>query len=110
MKEINKYTILKKYETNLMHIVDLLGNGETDNLQLNKLGIYLFRDKKFIGVFTSDKIMKLKNNEMCIVNTDPTNKTGQHWCALYVYKDKIYFYDTFDRNYKKLSKIGRKRD
>ena len=41
---------------------------------------------------------------MCLVNTDPSNKKGVHWCALCVYKDKIYFYDTFNRNYKNLSK------
>ena len=103
MKEIDKFKILKEYETNLMHVIDLLGDGETNNLQLNKLGKHLFGNR-FIGVFTSDKIIKLKNNEMCIVNTDPSNKKGLHWTALCVYKDKVYFYDTFNRNYKKLSK------
>ena len=100
---MNKYNILKEYETNLMYIMDYLGNGETDNIQLNKLGVYLFGDK-FIGVFSSDKIPKLNNNEMAIINTDPSKKPGIHWTALYKYKNKTYIYDTFDRNYKKLSK------
>ena len=103
MKKIDKYKILKEYEITLMHIIDLLGDGETNNLQLNKLGKlgkHLFGDR-FIGVFTSDKIMQLKSNEMCIANTDPSNIKGVHWCALCVYKDNIYIYDTFDRNYKR---------
>ena len=85
MKEINKYKIVKEYEINLMHIIDLLGDGETNNLQLNKLDKHLFGDR-FIGVFTTYKIMKLKNNEMCIVNTDPSNKKGTLVCVMCIQK------------------------
>ena len=31
------------------------------------------------------------------------NKKGVHWCFLSKYKNKIYFYDSFDRNYKNLN-------
>ena len=35
---------------------------------------------------------------MCIINTD--NKKGIHWCSLYKYKNKYWFYDSYNRNYK----------
>ena len=35
---------------------------------------------------------------MCIINTD--NKRGIHWCSLYKYKNKYWFYDCYNRNYK----------
>ena len=46
----------------------------------------------------------LKNNEMCIVNTDPSNKPGMHWIACYKYRNKTYTYDSFYGNVKSLSK------
>ena len=98
---MSKYHILKEYETNLMNINDILGNGSTDNIQLYKIGKLLF-DKRFIGVFPSNKIGILKNNEMCILNTD--DKKGVHWCACYKYKNKHFIYDSFNRNVKNLSK------
>ena len=96
----NKYHILKEYKTNLMNIIDLLGTKATSNIELNNLGKYLF-NKRFIGVYPSNKIPILKNNEMCIINTD--DKNGVHWCCLYKYNNNIYFYDSFARSYKTLS-------
>ena len=98
----NKYMILKEFENNLIHIVDLLGTKATDNIELYKLGKYIF-DKRFIGVFASNEIPNLKNNEMCIINTD--DKKGVHWCCLYKYENNIYFYDSFARSDKLLSKF-----
>ena len=98
---MTKYQILKEYELNLMNINDIIGNGSTDNIQLNKLGKFLF-GKCFLGVYPSNKIPILKNNEMCILNTD--DKKGIHWCACYKYKNKHFIYDSFNRNVKNLSK------
>ena len=39
---MSKYKILKEYEVNLMNIIDILGDGSTDNIQLNKLGFFYF--------------------------------------------------------------------
>ena len=99
-----KYKILKQFESNLILIMDILGSKSTDNIQLSSLGNALF-DKKFKGVFTSDQIPTLKNSEMCIVNTDDSSKSGTHWVALYKYTNKTYFYDSFDREAKSLSKF-----
>ena len=46
---MSKYTILKNYEQILMMEKDVLGDGETDNIQLNYLDKCLFGDD-FLGV------------------------------------------------------------
>ncbi len=96
------YRILKEYETNLTYLMDILGSSTTDNISLNKVCKYLFGDL-FVGVFPSDQMAILKNNEMCIINTD--NKKGIHWVACYKYRNKIYCYDSFNRNVKTLSQF-----
>ena len=62
----DKNKILKEYERNLMYIMDLLGSGITDNIQLDKLGKYLFGDK-FIGTYSSDELPKNIKNENCFI-------------------------------------------
>jgi len=98
------YKILKEYEVNLMLLMDLLGSNSTNNEQLLTIGKALF-DKRFKGVYSSDTMPVLKNNEMCIVNTDDSSKPGMHWIALYKYKNKTYFYDSYYRKAKSLSKF-----
>ena len=80
---------------------DILGVDSTDNVELYKVGQYLFGNR-FMGAYPSDEIPVLKNNEMCIINTD--NKKGEHWIACYKYRNKTYVYDSFDRDVKTLSK------
>ena len=103
-----KYNILKEYEQNLMRVMDILGSGTTDNLQLDKLGKYLF-DDKFVGVYSSNDMPVLKNNQMCIVNTDASYEKGTHWIACYKYNGRTYCYDSFDRDVKSLSKYWKKK-
>ena len=55
--------------------MDILGSGTTDNIELNKIGKLLF-DNAFVGVFSSNTMPVLKNNEICIVITDPDYKMG----------------------------------
>ena len=90
-----QYKILKEYEQNLVMLMDILGSPTTDNIELNKIGKYLFGNK-FNGVYSSNDVPVLKNDEMCIVNTD--DKEGVHWIACYKYRKKTYVYDSFDRN------------
>ena len=77
-----KFVILKEYENNLALLMNILGSGTTDNIELNKIGKILFGDA-FVGVFSSNKMKPLNNNEMCIVNTDPDYKGGTH-CVLVI--------------------------
>ena len=39
---MSKYRILKEYENNLTVLMDILGKGSTDNLQLQSIGMYIF--------------------------------------------------------------------
>ena len=102
---MSSYKILKEYETNLTYLMDILGSTTTDNFSLNKVCKYLF-DDLFIGVFPSDQMPILKNNEMCIINTD--NKKGVHWVACYRYRNQTYCYDSFNRDVKTLSQFWSK--
>ena len=99
---MGKYEILKAFDNTLMKIEDILGDKTTNNLQLYKLGKILFAER-FKGVFCSDDNITLKNNEVCILNTDPHNKPGLHWLALYRYINVYYVFDPFGRNVKKHS-------
>ena len=45
-----KFVILKEYENNLTLLMDILGSGTTDNIELNKIGKLLFGDA-FVDVF-----------------------------------------------------------
>ena len=98
---MDSYNILKEFETNRIMLEDILGVEATDNIELSKVGKYLFGNR-FRGAYPSDKMPVLKNNEMCIINTD--NKQGIHWIACYKCRNKTYVYDSFDRNFKTLSK------
>ena len=44
-----KFVIIKEYENNLTLLMDILGSGTTDNIELNKIGKLLFGDA-FVGV------------------------------------------------------------
>ena len=102
---MSKYKIIKEYEQNLMRLMDILGPSSTDDVELNKIGVILFGGDAFKGVYSSNTMPILKNNEMCIVNTDPNYKSGIHWCACYKYKNKTFVYDSYDRDVKSLSKF-----
>ena len=98
-----KYKILKDFNKALVDIDNILGTDEkTNNVQLNKLGVIIF-GKRFKGVYTADARFQLKNNEMCIINTDSANKKGLHWIGLYKHNNLKYFYDSFARDFRALS-------
>ena len=48
---MNKYRVLNGFETNLMLLMDILGSKSTDNIELNRVGKYLFGDL-FVGVYS----------------------------------------------------------
>ena len=94
--------ILKEYEQNLMYIEDILKTSSTtNNFQLEKLCKNLFGNI-FLGVYTADKYPKhISNGEMFIIN-NRKNK-GEHWISVTKYNNKMYAYDTFNRNIHKVS-------
>ena len=80
--EETKFDILNEFEHNIMLIQEgFETSGSTDNLQITELCRYLF-GSDFIGVYTSDQFPKnVKNNNMFIMNTQPSTQPGLHWVA-----------------------------
>lgn len=51
--------------------------------------------KNFLGVFPLDRIPQLTSNCSCVINTDPSNKPGQHWVSILVQNDFGFYFDSF---------------
>ena len=51
----------------------------------------------FLGVYASNTLPIIPRNKKIalIVNTDPANKPGQHWCAFYFTPSSVYFFDSY---------------
>ena len=102
---MSNYRILKFYEQTLMKIEDIIGSGITNNILLDKLGYATFGND-YLGTNTSDNFPKyIKNNQCFILNTDSSKKPGTHWVGFYKINDKLYYYDSFRRSKKELSKF-----
>ena len=98
---MSKYTGLKYYMDTLRNVEDYIDIKETSNDQLD---IFKSIIPGFIGWYPWNRVPINKNYELFIINTDDDKKLGQHWTALIKYQDKFYFYDSFGRSYKTLSK------
>lgn len=51
----------------------------------------------FVGVYSSDNMPHLDPPFCFIVNTQPSFKRGEHWCAFFVTKENIEFFDSYGR-------------
>jgi hypothetical protein len=72
--------------------------GSTTNFQLNDYCKKLFKHR-FVGVFASNKIRKLKKNQSCIINLDASHLPGSHWVSMCRdCNNNLYFYDSFARS------------
>jgi hypothetical protein len=57
-----------------------------------------------MGCVASDHFMKnIDNDQFFIINNEPSNSRGEHFIAVYKYKNKFYMYDSFNRDNKSLS-------
>jgi hypothetical protein len=79
----------------------MVGKDTTYLDKLNEVGKTLF-GKKFIGVFPSNRIPRLKNNQYVILNLDKEGEAGSHWVSVVKHKNKSYLYDSFGRKAKKI--------
>ena len=114
---MSNYQIVDEYNKNLMYIMDALKkSGETNNIELERLGKTLFSDL-FLGVFSAEKFPKyIRNNEMFIINNKSSRaKEGQHWLAFIKssknkdHTSRLYGYDSLNRDIHKLSPYFRHR-
>ena len=53
---------------------------------------------KFLGVYPSDQLINMKNNEMLIANLDKSGEPGSHWISIGRSNGTTYVYDSFGRN------------
>ena len=102
-------TPTEMYDTILLEIERIMGkNTATNDIELNSLCNRIF-GKKFVGVFPSDKIPKLKKNQMCIANLDTSDKSGSHWVSFYCNEhSRCYFYDSFGRPVKSFKNLQKR--
>ena len=52
----------------------------------------------FDGIFSSDTLAFVKEPELIIGNTDPSNKAGEHWVLFLVRGKSVDFYDTLGKD------------
>lgn len=97
-----KHKAEKLYHNVLKTMEKLVGNKTTYDIDLKKTGKKLF-GKRFVGVFPSDKIPKLKKNHMIIANLDTSIEPGSHWVGIVKDKKNItWVYDSYGRNIHKI--------
>ena len=104
----NSVNVLRTYDQCLMYLEDIMGSKET-NEDLDYIGKKIFKDR-FIGVFTSDKMPLIHNNEMFIINNKSSREKGEHWLACYKWKNKLYIYDSFARKVITLSSLWKNKN
>ena len=79
-----------------------MGNKTTYGTDLDKIG-KRYLGGKFKGVYPADKIPNLTNERpYCIINTDISTGSGEHWTSLAIVGNKNIFYDSFARDGVKL--------
>jgi hypothetical protein len=81
-----------EYNMFLKQIGQILGNRITFNIELDRLGRYLFGP--LLGVFPRDKQPAKHGKNYYIVNLDNSNQPGSHWVAV----AGNLVYDSFGRD------------
>ena len=90
------------YEKYLIKMRSRVGSTTTYDKQLHKVAKKLY-GKKFKGVFSADKIPKLKRNTAVIANLDNSDEPGSHWVGIVNDKHDIaWVYDSFGRTLHKI--------
>lgn len=101
MNRVTKKKAENAYNHYLKLIQSKYGNKETSSSELKKIGKRLFKNK-FVGVFPSDRIPKMQNNQYAIVNLDSSDQAGSHWVSIAKSNKGIHIYDSFGRKVKKI--------
>jgi len=90
-------------------VEDMIGHAETtSNDELERIGGILYGDS-FLGVYGAEQAPgHLPPSSCMVLNTDTSDKPGVHWVGL-ISDDagNTYFYDSYRRSYKTLSKHWR---
>ena len=72
-----------------------------NTIQLTQIVNKFAQKTHFLGVLACDQLTCVKMSRlplMCIINTDPSWLSGQHWVALYITSDRIgCFFDSYGK-------------
>ena len=52
-------------------------------------------NKNYIGSFSKNNVLKLKNNQSTIVNLADSNDIGTHWIAMKFINNKLFYFDSY---------------
>lgn len=77
-------------------LVEELGRKALDDVTINRIGRHEF-GSAWAGCNAIDRV-KIKPNTFQVVNTDPHNKPGEHWLAMYQTRTKAYVFDSYGRS------------
>ena len=63
--------------------------------------------ENFLGVFAVDQLCQIPSKKcgMLIFNTDRSEKRGEHWIALCLTKENIFYFDSLNNDFIFLSEI-----
>ena len=73
--------------------------------KMNSNEINIFVDDKciphFLGVFAADEldILPYECKGLLVVNTDISSRDGEHWIAIHIEKNNIFYYDSLLTNF-----------
>ena len=58
---------------------------------------YLRKNESYLGTFPLDRLPDLPNKfpKSIIINTDQSNKPGDHWIAIVLTEKHAYYFDSF---------------
>ena len=52
---------------------------------------------RYLGSFPSDYVPTLDNDTFAIINTQPSNRQGEHWIMIANFQHELYFADSLGR-------------
>ena len=88
-------------------IPSLIGKGCKDDFfkELNNVNNYpiinlkideiLKNNENYIGTFSKDNVLILKNNESIIINLQNSDRNGSHWVSYKRIRSKIFYFDSY---------------
>ena len=66
-----------------------------DNFALQKIDNHIPLLKyRYLGSFPSDYVPTLDNDTFAIINTKPSNMSGEHWIMIAKFRHELYFADS----------------
>ena len=59
------------------------------------MNILIKNNENYIGTFSKNNVVKLKNNQSTIVNLADSNDIGTHWISMKLVYKKLFYFDSY---------------